>query len=93
MRAPKAEHRIVGTQHYDRRTFEFDSEEIFWRREMQWCDEKPFAGSLVPVPEYDGSPEVICGNCDGVAFQIRYGGYSCLARCVKCGVEEEVYGG
>jgi hypothetical protein len=37
-------------------------------------------------------PQVWC-QCGNNTFQIGYGDYECIARCVACGREGEVYSG
>jgi hypothetical protein len=45
------------------------------------------------IEDVTDSPEVLCGDCLGSAFTIRYGSYECLARCVACGKQACVYSG
>ena len=37
-------------------------------------------------------PHIVC-NCGSTTFELRYGSYEIIARCDKCGLEEDVYSG
>jgi hypothetical protein len=39
------------------------------------------------------APAIRCGFCFEATFQIRFGNYECIARCVACGCEGVIYDG
>jgi len=45
------------------------------------------------IEEIGAHPDVLCGKCHRSKFELRYGSFKILARCIKCGYEAVVYDG
>lgn len=58
---------------------------------------KDSKGTADEVPGHfsneDGTPGVLCGECFGCSFSIRFGSYEVIAICMACGKEDVIYSG
>jgi len=61
--------------------------DALFQREIEQC----FFYFHFSKGQYSG-PAVMC-QCGGTHFEIRFGFYKCLARCIQCGAEEVIYDG
>lgn len=77
------------------------SQDHFVFQQVRWGNDPKPHETMEPEP-YNGEHyikaksngiEVLCGDCHGSAFTLRYGSYEILAKCIACGKEACVYSG
>lgn len=66
---------------------------IIYRRlgDQTTINEKHFTVETDDVPS--GIPEVLCGDCQGDTFKIRFGAYEVIAICAVCLKAAVIYDG